>query len=89
MITAQFNIKNPFSNKWTVIKSWAGSMPFKNKFWDAQFNRTSDIFGFEFRYTTKQSHAGLLVSISLIGFELMYNFYDNRHWDYIDNKWEE
>lgn len=89
MLLLQFNIKNPFSDRWSLVNSWAGITPFKNKFWEIQINKSSDIVAFELKFTTRQDHAGLFVMTALFGFELMFNLYDSRHWNYIDKKWED
>lgn len=87
MINLSFNIRNPFSDRWNCIKSWAGTTPFKNKFWEAQVDKTADIIGFEFRLTFRQDHAGLFLSFSLFGHDVIFNFYDNRHWNYEEGRW--
>ncbi len=89
MINVYLNIRNPFSDRWKIIKTWAGISPFKNKFWEVQIDKCSDIICFELRYTTKQDHAGLFLCLALFGYEIIFNFYDNRHWDYQNDKWED
>lgn len=81
MISFSFNIRNPWSDRWECIKTWAGDTPFKNKFWEAQVDRTSDVIGLEFRYTIRQDHAGLYVSLALFGYDVIFNIYDSRHWN--------
>ncbi len=38
---------------------------------------------------TGRDHAGLSFSVGLCGFVFEIQFYDSRHWDYENNKWEE
>lgn len=79
MITLQFNIRNPWSRRWQILRTWHGSTPLKNKGWELQTNKTSDILGFDLRLTTKQDHAGLFVCLSVLGYEAILNIYDYRH----------
>ncbi len=88
MINLNFNIRNPWSDRWECIKAWSGKTVFKNKFWEAQIDKTSDIVGFEFRLTSRQDHAGLFLTVALFGYELIFNFYDNRHWNHETSDWE-
>lgn len=88
MISLNFNIRNPFSNRWKCIYSRSGRTPFKNKFWEVQVDKTSDILGLELRITARQDHAGVFVSASLVGYEIIFNFYDSRHWNDEFNRWQ-
>jgi len=38
--------------------------------------------------TRKRDHAGVLVRFELLGFFISFDLYDNRHWDYDNDKWE-
>jgi hypothetical protein len=33
-----------------------------------------------FNWTVRQSHAGLDIELGLFGYNIHFNFYDNRHW---------
>jgi hypothetical protein len=81
MINFSFNIRNPFSDRWETFgnPSWQIS---RNKFIELQFVRGNDILGLAFRFTTRQDHAGVFVSASLLGHEVMFHFYDTRHWNH-------
>lgn len=39
--------------------------------------------------TYDQDHAGFNATFKLLGLEVEYTYYDTRHWDYDNNKWEE
>jgi len=41
------------------------------------------------RWTRKEDHAGILINVELIGFNLTFNIYDERHWNYEKNRWEQ
>ena len=88
MITFSLNISNPWSDRWSNIYCTGGKTIFANKSWELQIDKTSDILGFDMRYTRRQDHAGLFLSASLLGFELIINLFDVRHWDYEKNDWE-
>ena len=88
MICLQFNIRNPWSDRWECVYSKAGDLPLKNKFWEIQIDKTTDIVGFELRFTTRQDHAGVYLSLSLFGHDVIFNIYDNRHWDYDNKRWQ-
>ncbi len=87
MITLHFNLRNPWSDRWKCVYNTAGISPFKNKFWELQVDKTNDIVGFEFRYTTRQDHAGVYISLALFGYDVIFNVYDNRHWNSEESRW--
>lgn len=88
MINFSFNIHNPFSNRFEIIKCWNGSTPFPNKHWELQLDKTNEVIGIDIRLTTRTDHAGLWIGLSLLGYDILFNFYDSRHWDPIKNQWE-
>lgn len=88
MINLRFNISNPWSNRWGIVKVTHGKLPWPNKFWEFQIDKTNDILGFEFRVTKRTDHAGIWLCLALAGFEMIFNIYDSRHWDEKTNEWE-
>lgn len=86
MINFSFNIRNPFSDRWECLAnpSWVIS---RHKAIELQFDRCTDIVGLCIRLTTRQDHAGMYVSISLLGYDAIMHFYDIRHWDHETNSW--
>ena len=86
MLSLQMNLRNPWSDRWKCIKCLNGSFS-KHKHWEIQFDKTSDIIGFDVRYTVRQDHAGLFVSFALFGYDVIFNIYDSRHWNYEENRW--
>ncbi len=87
MINIQFNIRNPFSDRWDCVYGNSGKTPFKNKFWELQIDKTSDVIGVDIRFTTRQDHAGLFINFALFGYDIIFNLYDDRHWDYDKKCW--
>jgi len=87
MITAHFNLRNPFSKRWECLFCKSGSTLIKNKFWEVQIDKCADLIGLDFRFTTRQDHAGLYLSFSFLGYDIIFQIYDNRHWNDEENRW--
>lgn len=88
MINFTFNISNPWSTRWSMIKAWHGSTPIKHKYWEIQLNKTNSLVSFDLQFNIRQDHAGFFINAALIGYEVMFNIYDHRHWDHKNNRWE-
>ena len=89
MIYFNVNIRNPnWSDRFKSIKVWTGSTPFRNKFWEVQIIENDNLLRCEFEFTVKQDHAGVNLELGLLGYEVHFTFYDNRHWNYKENRWE-
>lgn len=80
MINFGFAITNPFCNRWDTIfcKSHQYS---QYKAVEVQLVADSSIVGLSFRWTVMTDHAGISCDISLLGYNLMMQQYDVRHWD--------
>ena len=87
MIDFSFNIDHPyeveFKNFW--CKYWG--TPFKNKFVELEVHNTQTLIGCNFLWTTRRDHAGVDIQLSLLGFCVHFNFYDNRHWNHKEGRW--
>jgi hypothetical protein len=46
-------------------------------------------FHLELNIRWKTDHAGISLWLGLLGFDIGLHFYDTRHWDFENNKWEE
>lgn len=88
MISLQFNIKNPWSKRWSMIRCWHGSTPVKHKYWEVQFNKTNDLISFDLQFNIRQDHAGFFINAGLLGYDAMFNIYDHRHWNEEKGYWE-
>jgi hypothetical protein len=88
VISLHLNISNPWSNRFEPIGCYFGNTLFEHKCWEVELNKNNDIVGITLRITTKQSHAGIFLAISILGFEAIFNCYDTRHWNDQDNCWE-
>jgi len=87
MIYINLQIRNPWSDFFKTGRVWTGNIT-KNKFWELQAMRTSDVMVFRVEATSRQDHAGFAFEIGLLSFNLAFNVYDNRHWDSVLQKWE-
>jgi hypothetical protein len=87
MLNLQFNLRNPFSSRWKCLYTKFGNLPIKHKHWEIQIDKCADIVGFEFRFTTRQDHAGFYLSLSLLGYDIIFTAYDSRHWNDEQNRY--
>jgi len=81
MISFNFNLSNPWSNKFKNIWNRGYKTPFENKFIELEVTEDSTLVSFRFNWTVGQSHAGLDLEAGLLGYCIHFEFYDNRHWD--------
>ena len=88
MISLNFNIRNPWSTKFENLWSKAVSTPFKFKFVELELYKDSSVVSVYINWTIRRSHAGLLIELGLLGYCCLFNFYDSRHWNQQENKWE-
>ena len=86
MINIEFSISNPFIERFGHILLRHGSIT-RNKSWEFNIYRSTNIFTMLFRYTARQDHAGLRLQFGLFGYECDLHLYDIRHWDYKENHW--
>lgn len=59
-----------------------------NKTLEIEVYADSTLVGFEVSYTTKCSHAGATLTLTLLGYTFSLITYDHRHWDETTNTWE-
>ena len=88
MIGFNFNLRNPWSDRFLNLWCRSFKTPFKNKFIELEVYKDYSILSVNFNWTIRQSHAGLDVEAGLFGYCLHFNFYDCRHWDYENNCYE-
>ena len=91
MIYFTFSLVNPFckdsSYRQIFIKN--GGIT-KNKFWEIDFSRNPrTLFSIGVILTFRQSHSGLTIEFGLLGYLFMFEILDHRHWNYLENVWEE
>lgn len=91
MITLHLWLPSKHHYSFRKFISKHGKTPLEHKFWEIElmYSHWTHVFRFEFIPTRKTDHAGLWFQIGLFGFEFSFSFHDNRHWDDVNNKWEE
>jgi hypothetical protein len=87
MIWLHFQIDNPFSERWQVLKAWSGRLT-KNKCWELNWYATHQLVELQSHLTFTGDHAGFLLLIGLFHRTIEFQIYDRRHWDYFKNDWE-
>jgi hypothetical protein len=88
MIYLNFNLRNPWGSGFKSLWHKAGATFFKNKFWEVQIIENDNWLRLEFEFTIRQDHAGANLELGLFGYEIHFTFYDNRHWNYEWDCWE-
>lgn len=82
MLSLNFNIRNPWSNRFENLWSRAYTTPYPNKYIELEVTRDFTIVTFMFNWTVRQSHAGLDIELGLFGYNVHFQFYDIRHWNH-------
>ena len=86
---AKIVIPNPWAKEnFTRIFSKHGLIN-DHKVWEVEAYKYSPVlFEFGTELTTKRHHAGLQIDLTLFGYTISFQIYDNRHWDIEINDWE-
>lgn len=75
------SFKNLFSRSFKVSN---------NKFFEFEaLYHSFMILELELSYTKRRDHAGLNVVLGLLCYSVCFRVLDRRHWDYLNNRWEE
>ena len=92
MINIQFNLNNPF------VKKIHKQIDYYEKIWNITKykNIEAQISSFKMgmiitgglRISFKEDHAGIYFCFGIFGIEVMIDFYDSRHWNDKENRWE-
>ena len=85
MISVNFNLRNPWSNRFENLWNCVYNTPFKNKFIELEVTRDSTLLSVQFEWTVRQNHSGLRIALGVAGYCSQFTFYDSRHWD---SEWE-
>jgi len=89
MIYLNLNIRNPWwVDRFHNVRSWHGSTPFENKYWEVQILKNDNLLRLEFGFTIREDHAGSNLELGLFGYEIHFTLYDNRHWNYEQGRWQ-
>lgn len=87
MISFNFNLRNPWSTTFKNLWCRAYSTPFEHKFIELEVTKDFTLISFMFNWTVRQSHAGLDLEFGLFGYNVHFNFYDNRHWNSTEGRY--
>jgi len=90
MININVQLTNPFSTRWKTIYYTSSPAPEKGKYrvWEVQAFKDNTIISFSFRWTMRTDHAGVELSVGLLGYSIMTTVSDTRHWDNDTNAWK-
>jgi hypothetical protein len=86
MIYFGFNIANPWCKRWENTWNYIAN-PFGHKYLELEVFKDNTILSFSFRWAVRQSHAGVMIDVGLLGYSFLFNFYDNRHWNTEEGRW--
>lgn len=83
-------------HKSAEVEAYSGLIGFSNKVFISLWSRAFDfeisilnaLFHLELEIRWKSDHAGVSLWLGLLGFDVGLHFYDTRHWDYENNRWE-
>ena len=81
MINFSFDLSNPWCNRWDNIWNKVYPTPHPSKYIELEVFKDNTIVSFMFRLSTRQSHAGLMIDVGLLGYTFSFQFYDIRHWN--------
>lgn len=88
MINFSFGLRNPFSRLFNSKVIFLTTL-YGTKTLEIEYTRDSEIIGFWFRWTIRESHAGISFGLSLLSFGIYVTLEDMRHWNHTTNTWEE
>ena len=89
IINLRFELTNPF-DRWEFFKllgSVSGSL-FCHKAWELEHSYMSTmLIDIDTNLTIRRDHAGLSITVGLLGYGIHFSIYDTRHWNYDLNQW--
>ena len=90
MVRLNIGIRNPFKyEKFLNLYAWHGKIS-KHKFWEVEiyfYAHELLQLGIDLSWFGTD-HAGPYIEFNLFGYNFNFKIYDNRHWDYEKNQWE-
>jgi hypothetical protein len=88
LIDVRAQLSNPFN--WDYFKS-LGSLHgtiTKHKHWEVEHNfYGNSLLDIDFNIAVREDHAGISITLGLLGYGVHLHIYDSRHWDYTNNIW--
>ena len=88
MIYLRFELRNPWSkDRFKNLGCIHGQIT-KNKHCELEHTYYDGmLLDCEFKFTTKEDHAGLSIMLGILGYAVHFSIYDIRHWDYENKRW--
>lgn len=77
----------PWWERYRSLWFKSGQTWFRHKLWEIHAIEHWNLFRFEFQITSEQDHAGVNLELGLLGYEIHFTVYDDRHWDYEEDTW--
>lgn len=89
MFNLLFQLENPWaSERFQNLLARHGRLT-KHKSWELDVLRyTPTVLKANVSLTHAVDHAGLSIEVGLLGYDLLFKIYDNRHWSYELGDWE-
>lgn len=86
MIYFNFGLSNPFSHRWDTVY-YRDQLVSTYKSAEIQIVKDNTIISIGLRFRTRTDHAGISFDIGLLGYSLMFNYSDTRHWNEKENRY--
>ena len=86
MIHYSFRIKNPYSDRFQHAVTKHGIVT-QNKAWEFNVYRTATVLALSLELTMRRDHAGLRLEVGLLGYDVEFQIYDVRHWNYAQKEY--
>lgn len=87
MINLNFELNVPYIDRWADIYVACGIVT-EYKAWEFQILKTTTLIKLQVDFRLSGDHAGLRLTLGLLGYEFDLNVYDTRHWDDENRCWE-
>ena len=88
MIKFRLEIQNPWTKDRFKHLGYVSGRFFKNKAWELEHTFYDGlILDCCFEFTTRGDHAGLEISLGILGYAIGFHCYDIRHWNYENKTW--
>ena len=89
IVNLRFELTNPF-DRWEFFKPLGciSGLLFWHKAWELEHSYMSTMLvDIDTTITTRRDHAGLDITIGILGYGIHFKIYDTRHWNYDLNQW--
>lgn len=89
IINLRFELTNLF-DRWEFFKPLGSvsGLLFWHKAWELEhYYMSTMLVDLDISLTTRRDHAGLNITIGLLGYGIHFSIYDTRHWNYDLNQW--